>query len=157
MKDNEKKTSQSIVLNNGQRTIWVDCVAGLLVLRMILGHYVSYSGLKDSFLFSSLNVLFFYMPWFFFKSGMFFRPIEKEMWVLQLRKKVKSLVIPYLIFSLFGVLVGYTYFRVSGDANYCIELSSVISNFVGMGAFYWSSHLWFLLSLFVVLIITPPY
>lgn len=46
------------------RNNWIDCIAGLLIIRMILGHYVSYVGLKDSLLFHSLDIFFFYMPCF---------------------------------------------------------------------------------------------
>ena len=56
-----------------RRTDWIDCIAGVLIIRMILGHYISYAGLKTSPMFSALDLLFFYMPWFFYKSGMFYK------------------------------------------------------------------------------------
>lgn len=139
------------------RNSWLDCIAGLLILRMILGHYVSYVGLKDSLLFHSLDTLFFYMPWFFFKSGMFYRGFKGwEHWRTIFCKNLKALMLPYFVFSVLGILVGIIYYQVTKDGVLQPNFSSIVSNFVGMGCYYWSSHLWFLLTLFVVKIITPP-
>ena len=40
----------------------LDIIAGILIVRMILGHYMSFLHLNDSLLFYSMNILFFYMP-----------------------------------------------------------------------------------------------
>lgn len=39
-----------------RRTDWIDCIAGVLIIRMILGHYISYAGLKTSPMFSALDL-----------------------------------------------------------------------------------------------------
>ena len=140
------------------RNTWLDSIAGLLILRMILGHYVSYVGLKDSLLFHSLDILFFYMPWFFFKSGMFYCATDGwEHWKSIFFKNFRALMIPYFRFSILGILVGIIYYQVTKDCAFQPTISSIVSNFVGMGCYYWSSHLWFLLTLFIVKIITPPH
>ena len=49
----------------------VDAVCGLMIIYMIYGHICAWSGVQQIELFPCL--LFYFMPWFFFKSGMFFR------------------------------------------------------------------------------------
>lgn len=140
-----------------RRTDWIDCIAGVLIIRMILGHYISYAGLKTSPMFSALDLLFFYMPWFFYKSGMFYRSVENMTeWKVSVLRNTKSLMIPYVFFSMFGIIIGWVYFYLTNDSALKPTFTTIVSNFIGMGCYYWSSPLWFLLTLSLVKIITPP-
>lgn len=56
------------------RQNFLDGLAGLLIIDMVLGHIVGFAGLTDS---SWLRPLSFFMFWFYFKSGMFYRPKER--------------------------------------------------------------------------------
>ena len=56
------------------RQNFLDGLAGLLIIDMILGHIVGFAGSTDS---SWLQPLSFFMFWFYFKSGMFYRPKER--------------------------------------------------------------------------------
>ena len=56
------------------RQNFLDGLAGLLIIDMILGHIVGFAGLTDS---SWRRPLSFFMFWFYFKSGMFYRPKER--------------------------------------------------------------------------------
>lgn len=117
---------------------------------MILRHYVSYIGLKDSLLFSLTDILFFYMPWFFFKAGMFFSPVEHNQRLSVIKKDVNRLIIPYIFFSFVGIIVNIifaTYTNEMTPLQVCINGGG---GFLQSGYLDWSSHLWFLLSLFFV-------
>jgi fucose 4-O-acetylase-like acetyltransferase len=46
----------------------IDAVAGLMIIVMVIGHCVAVGYLKHF-----INVLNFFMPWFYYKSGMFYR------------------------------------------------------------------------------------
>lgn len=137
--------------DDNNRNIGLDIIAGILIIRMILGHYISYAGCKDSFLFDSLNVLYFYMPWFFYKSGMFAhdannRDAGKSYFI----KEFKKLIIPYIAFTFWGLICSIIYELVINSG--CGLFKSVIhqcGGFLRYGYFSWSSHLWFLPSLFI--------
>ena len=45
------------------------------------------------------------MPFFFFASGLFFNPEKFETFGIFLKKKAKSLLLPYLVFSCLGILI----------------------------------------------------
>lgn len=54
-----------------KRETSIDAVAGLMILTMIMGHVMQFSYLFSTWMYQPLHLLFFFMPWFFFKSGMF--------------------------------------------------------------------------------------
>lgn len=82
----------------------MDMVAGILIVRMILGHYMSMCELKNTILFESTNILFFYMPWFFYKSGMFCSKERKDPNVF-LKNNTRKFIKPFACFSLFGTVM----------------------------------------------------
>lgn len=56
------------------REVYLDVVCGIMIIWMILGHLIASCGLRDTVLYTIGNRLFpFFMPWFFFKSGMFYK------------------------------------------------------------------------------------
>lgn len=64
---------------NIRRQSHIDSVAGLLIIHMILGHCIQVTDCRDLTLYKWMQVLSFFMPWFFFKSGMFYKerkPVE---------------------------------------------------------------------------------
>lgn len=87
---------------------------------------------------------------------MFYRSVDGwEQWKIIFHKNLKVLMLPYVVFSILGILVGVIYYHVTDDSTYQPTISTIVTNFVGMGCYYWSSHLWFLLTLFLVKIIAP--
>ena len=46
----------------------IDAVAGLMIIVMVIGHCVATGYLKIF-----ITLFNFYMPWFYYKSGMFYR------------------------------------------------------------------------------------
>ena len=59
--------------NRISRQRHIDAIAGLLIINMILGHCIQMTDCREIPLYSWMNALSFFMPWFFFKSGMFYR------------------------------------------------------------------------------------
>lgn len=55
------------------RLDYLDAIAGLLIVRMILGHLFQCCLLTETETYWWMNTVFsFFMPWFFYKSGMLF-------------------------------------------------------------------------------------
>lgn len=123
-----------------QRIKWIDSAAGLMVCWMIFIHCLALSG-------NTLNwlcLLGFFMPWFFFKSGMMYKPNECR---LQAKKDLKKLLYPYLIYSAIG-------FAVFAIIN--IRWQSIGGMLLGAWRLFLKAEcvpgndpLWFLISLFV--------
>ena len=114
----------------------IDFAAGLMIVSMILMHIRFFSGTKIC---SILTDLFpFYMAWFFFKSGMFHKERDyKE----QAKNGFNKLIRPFLIYSMVGIVL---YLLLYDDMN----VKLFVKEFVMLGSFPGSQHLWFLLSLF---------
>jgi fucose 4-O-acetylase-like acetyltransferase len=73
----------------------IDVIAGILLIHMVLGHVFQFAKLTDCRFYHWMDVLFFFMPWFFFKSGMFFNKNKKVVDVMILGGK--KLMSNYLI------------------------------------------------------------
>ena len=63
----------------------LDFVGGILICHMILGHICQWADMD----YKGDCVLYFFMPWFFYKSGMFFK--KNSDWREQLRKDAHHL------------------------------------------------------------------
>lgn len=48
-----------------ERKVYIDAVAGIMILWMVLGHLQQVTGLSLDY----PNILFFFMPWFYYKAG----------------------------------------------------------------------------------------
>ena len=126
----------------------LDAVCGLMIIYMIYGHICLWSGVEQIELFPRL--LFYFMPWFFFKSGMFFREktLKKEF-----VNGVKKLIVPYIVFSIIGQLVFYLMWIAKGETSCQLYILAPLRTLLHEGAVVGNSPLWFLLSLFCVKII----
>jgi fucose 4-O-acetylase-like acetyltransferase len=127
----------------------IDAVGGIMVLHMILRHCLV-GPLKETFWGGVVFYypLLFFMAWFFYKSGMFYR---EEALHETIEKGVKRLIIPYVVFSvvaaIFAVVVYvilYGRLAIPGlFSDFCIHMKRE-------GAIEFNAPLWFLLSLFCV-------
>lgn len=153
----------------------IDMAAGVMILWMIVYHAISYAwgfDLRDYWGIADLSslpdnvhayirdgnieminpciyfpYLSFLMPWFFFKSGKFFKKREpEEHWYNDSRKLLRTFVIwsviGYMLFLLFGWLQHSLSLR---SATY-----SVLRGFFLTGKIPLNEPLWFLLTLFGV-------
>ncbi|MCC8137791.1 MAG: acyltransferase family protein [Clostridiales bacterium] len=88
-------------------------------------------------------VLFFHMPLFFFISGYFLNSsIKKYCFGTFLKKKVKTLIVPFLVWSLISFAMNILLLVNGGNFN----LKNVIEQFVEI--FLYARSLWFLVILF---------
>lgn len=135
--------------SNTKRDTSLDFISGLLIIHMILGHTMAFPFIKT---FNYLQcVFFFYMPWFFFKSGMFYK--HEDDFKSFITKKVERLIKPFIFFSLLGepffILDSYTTgFPLSDWYHYTASFRTIpyFGNFAG------NPPCWFLLSLFVIFV-----
>lgn len=131
--------------NHNGRDLFLDSVAGLLIIHMIAGHCCQWAHMNDLYD-KYTSWLFFFMPWFFYKAGMFHRPRPFQE---ELRKSFRRLIIPYIVFTIVGQLVLWL--------NLIIHQSFTIRTVLGPikgiiieGSASGNLALWFLLSLFCV-------
>ena len=82
------------------RNVSLDSVCGLMTGYMIFGHIWSLCGMSSTEFTDAIgSVLSFFMPWFFFKSGLFFRPCN---FTSLIKKDFRRLLIPFVVFSTIG-------------------------------------------------------
>lgn len=127
----------------------LDGVAGLMILYMIYGHICSWVPEIQQIPIIS-RLLFLFMPWFFFKSGMFFgkKPIKEV-----LTGGWKKLIVPYIVFSVVGQLMFAVRDILSGKIDWMLFAISTLRIPIHQGAVAGNAPLWFLLTLFFVRIL----
>jgi acyltransferase len=135
-----------------KRIFWIDNLKALSVFFVILIHMAPNTNL-EKYLLSFVVQLFFYL------SGYTFRKNEKDFGKF-LKKKLRTLVVPYLSFSLFLFLVWFFIvrsFSIEGKALEIAPLKPFIGIFYAVGVDGWqnplSTALWFLPCLFLTEII----
>lgn len=133
-----------------KRLIGIDTVSGvMLIWMMYVVHLARFLGMDTPFLHFTLSLMSCFMPWFYFKAGMFFKP--NKPFKIELRTNTKRLLIPFLFFSFIGwggIYLGGNLLLGRGDLSSLIEES--FKNFLWYGSFNGNFALWFLLSLFTV-------
>ena len=136
-----------------ERISYVDLGAGLMILWMILGHAcmaagfvgipTRHSGITDYV----PNFLFFFMPWFFYKSGKFF---SKRDFREELKKDKNKLMRQFLIWS----AIGYVSYLISLVVYDSFTFRNVVylpvRHFILGGVIDLNQPLWFLFTLFGV-------
>lgn len=132
----------------GKRIYYLDSVSAILLIHMIVGHCCQWSQTYTYYI-SWTYWLNFFMPWFFFKAGMFFkrRPLAEEF-----HKSFNRLLIPYIYFTILGTFILW----IKLIANHELTFRSILSpaaSILKSGSAPGNLALWFLLSLFCVRII----
>lgn len=132
-----------------KRDTSIDSAAGIMILYMVFVHVFQHFHLEQTALFVTMqHLLYFFMPWFFFKAGMFFKAGDnKEVFM----KSTKRLIKPFIIYSLIGhicwCLLCYL------DGNLTLSELFPVKAFLFVGSISGNLPLWFLLSLFACRII----
>ena len=103
--------------------------------------------LDDSILFKSMNVLFFFMPWFFFKSGMFCS-VERKDNKSFLMNNIKKFIIPYVFFTIVSLVVALGLLIIENNNTFISFAISQCKAILLRQAIWFNAPLWFLLSLF---------
>ena len=61
------------MLNEKKRYTFLDEICGLFIIHMILWHCFQNADMMDNSVYRIMNrIFFFFMPWFFYKAGIFF-------------------------------------------------------------------------------------
>lgn len=127
-----------------ERILWLDLASGVLICFMVFGHVynTAFGDLLEVFPFMS-----FFMPWFFFKSGVFFKPTDRRsLFSHDFNKYIK----PYIIWSAIGLIVYYLALCIDGQFTPRDVFYIPVRRFVFSGTIPMNAPLWFLLSLFIV-------
>lgn len=125
----------------GNRQFGLDIMAGIIILYVIICHMRMVGGTTPNF----GLILFFSMPWFYFKSGMFFK--DKEIKNL-VKTDFQKLLAPYIAFIIIGWIVFVILSLFKGTFTpYDAFLKPLIQlGLLGSCSGNWP--LWFLLTLF---------
>ena len=120
----------------------LDIVAGLLMLVVMMHH----AGILKSYPCSLMHVFNFFMPWFFFKAGMFHKFGEKISKGLII-KYCKRYIVPLLFCS----ITSYLLFVIIHKFNVDYSFLGIINDLYNANAV-----IWFLISLVLVKLVTLP-
>ena len=118
-----------------QRIAYVDIAKGLGILLVVWGH-------SSKFLFNEIYA--FHMPLFFFIAGFFFK--DGIGWKDFVYKKVKALLIPFIIFYTSTLLFYYSLLNMTGRGDQMN--STVLLDYIPLGHDILNTPLWFFYALF---------
>lgn len=125
----------------------LDTIAGIMTIYMIYSHICPWVGISP--LPHVGQFLFFFMAWFFYKSGMFFHNISfSECY----KKGIQRLIIPYIIFSIIGWFMFFIRDVIKQEITEQYFINS-LRQILHEGAVAGNAPLWFLFTLFCVRII----
>lgn len=132
-------------MEQAKRLEYVDVVAGIMIIWMILGHCNLFSSLPHLPCRKFLN---FYMPWFFYKSGMFF---STKGYDELLKKDANKYLRVFIVYSFIGWFIWSVCGLIGNTISLRESISSPIHSFIKSGCISkGNGALWFLLSLFFV-------
>lgn len=140
-------------MNNNNRYQHLDVITGLLIIWMIYGDHLRYfSGVQNFVSYNELHkVFYFFMAWFFFKSGMFFS--EKRTVTEVAKHDWKKFVVPYLVGCVVAMIVQAVYLLSTGQMVVKAFAVRNVIDALNHGGVSWNIALWFLLSLYIVKIV----
>lgn len=125
----------------------LDTIAGIMTIYMIYIQICPWVGISP--LPHVGKFLFFFMAWFFYKSGMFFHNISfSECY----KKGIQRLMIPYIIFSIIGWFMFFIRDVIKQEITEQYFINS-LRQILHEGAVAGNAPLWFLFTLFCVRII----
>ena len=135
------------------RLRYFDLISGLFMIQIIAIHVLQFSGNIDNVFYTSImHVSFFFMPWFYFKSGYFYSPQKIET-NLYLRDKFKKLLLPFFIFAIIGFLLSFPFELIASNRPIGRILLTPVYAILRWGnGGDGNLPIWFLLSLFFSII-----
>ena len=132
-------------MDESKRVQSIDIAKGLGMLLVIWGH-IRDRGLGNAMIYS------FHMPLFFFLSGMTYNRHKYTSIVEFIKKRIKTLIVPYAVFSVLTWFVWVGYNKLLGnevDSYWMPLLQTIISQGSG-GYLVHNSPLWFVTCLFSI-------
>lgn len=123
-----------------KRYIWIDCVKGVLIILVVLGHMISNKTIGN-FVYS------FHVPAFFVLSGYLLKCKNNASFSKQ---QMKKYIIPYLSFSIISIGIRAAY-------DFCFEKTNLYDNFIAYSIRFLSGFglpaIWFISSYFIARIV----
>ena len=135
--------------NKPQRDFGVDTLAGFFVLYIAFGHVLDFYKI-DSHNLCPSPYLYFFMPWFFYKGGMFYNAHSDTNKFL--KKSFSRLVMQFIKWTIIACIAYNGLALLLGE-----PIRSPFSWFQDLyrdGSIYENKPLWFLLSLFLVRVVS---
>lgn len=130
-----------------ERIRWIDFLSGVMIIWMILYHIFIFTGNKEAQICDGLyKIFFFFMPWFFFKSGMFVKEIPIKNVIVS---GFKKLLVPYFLFSIFGYIAYVIQQVIISDISVDSMFIDPAITLLFTGSVLGNLPLWFLLALFL--------
>lgn len=132
-----------------------DLINGIMIMWMVSYHAFQWGHLVESSVFKYLiQFFFFFMPWFYFKSGVFYNknhPIEEL-----ILKDVGRLILPMITWTLIGYFITVPKLIYYEQQPLWKVVVWPFYSFFSSGDTMGNGPLWFLFSLFIVKIIMIP-
>ena len=132
------------------RYTYLDTVGGIMIIHMMyVVHAAHFTNVSPWLVEYVMELMTCFLPWFYFKSGMFYK--DGSSLIEDFAKRVKKLLLPFAVFSFIGwgliFILGSLWMT---DASVVDLLKDSLSTFLWEGAFNGNFALWFLFSLFLV-------
>lgn len=129
----------------------IDIAAGLMLTWMVLGHIASHASYNSAF-FSIDKYLSFFMPWFFYKAGLFYteKPFNKS-----LLGGAKKLLIPFVVYSLIGQMFYYICLLVENNISFRSFIYQPLRSLFVVECLPGNGALWYLVVLYAINLIAP--
>lgn len=132
------------------RLSYLDNITGLLIIYMIYTHACHTAGVSGTDLNRLIDNYWIFMPWFFFKGGLFYK---EQPFIAYIKKNWSRLLLPFLKFSIVGHVLYCTYIGVIQGINPEIIFVAPIKELVISGSVKGNLPLWFLSTFFMVHVI----
>jgi fucose 4-O-acetylase-like acetyltransferase len=90
---------------NYERQKNLDLISGLFMIQIITMHIFQFAGKYQNDIFTIImHISFFFMPWFYFKSGFFLKSVKRidRNYILD---KSKKILIPFISFTIIGFII----------------------------------------------------
>lgn len=127
-----------------QRISYIDLASGIMIVWMVVYHAL---GTQFGNVCADFPYLTFFMPWFFYKSGMLFH--TKDVCSL-LKKDSRKFILTFVVWSLIGVLVDMACMYIDGSLGAWAWWKYDLHELIKKGSVPPNSVCWFLLTLFFV-------
>lgn len=136
-----------------ERLKYFDLVSGLFMIQIIIMHILQFSEnfATSSFFSVIMHISFFFMPWFYFKSGYLYSTPKAGIGAY-FRAKARSLLLPFVLFTIIGFILYFPFELLESKRSLARILMSP-----GFAMVRWGNGgvgnqpIWFLLSLFLAL------
>lgn len=129
-----------------------DFIAGIFIIQIIVMHILQVLNYYEKSFFYNyvMHISFFFMPWFYFKSG-FFSSNRHYNFRDFISIVIKKNLIPFIFFFWIGFIINVP-FEIYNSKRPLWRIFSTpfYEVLVNGGGGYWNAPIWFLLSLFIV-------